>query len=288
MSSILDSDLLQAIKSDGKQSDKVRIIKPIIQKKKKQIIRIEPKELLQENFRAETKQKLFWICKNSTDDDLKERKWQLNSKLHHLEDMIKHVNTVERKKLEEVEEIIKARADKNLENIKNKLSEYDRLIYLLMSKYHDPIFKKAELTDRKGNFEQIAKLEPDNDLIMYAFVGKNDRPVNCYTLQIIGVCRWGSESYHNVASQVLQLDRKCMDAVDCFGSGANINKAVDHFSTKEEAEQYFKSRGFKGIMRDFFTKFENIRDEYNQINNLYHIKEFNGNIKKSWKNYHEW
>ncbi len=288
MSDILNTELLQAIKSTGVKSDKIRTIQPLPIKKKQKIIKIEPKELLKENFRAETKLKLFWICKESTEADLKERKYELNAKINHLEDYVRYLKQSKTKKLEEDEAIIQTRADKNLENINNKLAEYDRIIYLLMSKYHDPVFNKKQLTDRKGDFKEIAVLEPDNDLILHAYIGKNDRPVNCYSLQIIGVCRWGSESYHNVASKVLKLDRKCMDAIDCFQSGANINKAVDHFSSQEEAEQYFKSRGFKGILREFFIQFENIKDEYNQINDLYDIKEFNGNIKKNWKNYHEW
>jgi hypothetical protein len=287
LTNILDPLILEALNSKGTQTKTVKPLS-VIPKKKIEVIKKNPEDLIKENSIAKSKLEMFWLLKESSEKDLKERKWKLTEKLHYLESMIRHVNRVELKKLEEVEEIIEARADKNLANIKNKLAEYDRIIYLLQSKYQELKFDKSKLSDRKGEFYQIAKLEPNKDLILYAFVGKNDRPVNCYTLQLIGKSRWGSESYHNIGSEVLRLDRKCMDAVDCFGTSANINKAVKHFCSKQEAESYFKNYGFKGLLRDFFTKFESIKAEYDKIHELYHIKDFNGKIFKSYDESNAW
>ena len=194
-------------------------------------------------------------------------------------------------KIEEEQRNAKHEYQEKIDNQTNKIREeineihkisvkVGRIIHFLEAKNSKMDFDVTQVkgyrTYGKVNPVEILDIIEEQYLNMALYLGECDRKVNKYVLSIAGKSLIGG-SYNERFSEILELEYDYGTSIDA--SRNNIEKDVKFFPTKEFAIAYAKKHGLLGIEKKFMKKYQEVKNECEQVNEKYELTDFTQIIK---------
>lgn len=257
---------------------------------------------------AEKELKKIRMEKDKQDEIFKKEEDVLWTKFHRLEKKLnnqkyKEENILTRRK-EKFKTSIQAREKHHVE----KRQEYERILTLMEIHKDEPDIKpirvyyydyprdeKGEvkhIPDGHGNlvypdkteipYEPIALLKNDKYAIIQAYITKNDKPKNKYTLSIVG---------RTIFKELLENQHTYGYGSDYRDEHANINIWLADRPTKEELIAFFERfKKNKNILTEFLEQHTQLEQEYENIiastsNNMWEL-EYWENKKDYYENHY--
>jgi len=193
---------------------------------------------------------------------------------------------IETGKLQEIQDSAKKDTDKKTEELLSPISQTDRIVYYLKRNNLNPDTKCFEsVKNRQDEHLELLEEYSDSCISLQMYLTENGRPINKYSLAIVGHSILGENRYDS--EKILELPYGYFGWRNSFDfSGGNIKVDAKQFKTIEDAKKYGMKNNIRSILKNFFKEYDTVKSEYDEANSKYAIADFEeivrANLSRYW------
>lgn len=166
------------------------------------------------------------------------------------------------------------------------ISQTDRIVYYLKRNNLNPDTKCFEsVKNRQDEHLELLEEYSDSCISLQMYLTENGRPINKYSLAIVGHSILGENRYDS--EKILELPYGYFGWRNSFDfSGGNIKVDAKQFKTIEDAKKYGMKNNIRSILKNFFKEYDTVKSEYDEANSKYAIADFEeivrANLSRYW------